>query len=95
MKIVFDLDGTLCEERQTFERSLAEPIQENINRVIEAKKAGHTIIIYSSRGWQEYRMTIFWLNSHNVPYDMLILGKPMYDLWVDDKAIKPEDLKRL
>ena len=49
MKIMFDMDGVLCEERSTFERSLAEPIQKNIDGLNILKERGHFITIYTSR----------------------------------------------
>jgi hypothetical protein len=31
-----------------------------------------------------------WLNSNSIPFDQLILGKPIGDYWIDDRAIKFE-----
>ena len=57
---VFDLDGTLCEERRAFERSLAKPFSEMISFVNTLARK-HNIIIYTARGWNEYEMTKIWL----------------------------------
>ncbi len=86
MRLIIDLDGTICTEEKTFSRSLAKPIPgaiENINRLYSE---GHTIIIYSSRSWQEYEMTAEWLKSNSILYHQLVLGKPIGDLWIDDRA---------
>lgn len=88
MKIVIDLDGVICEERSTFERSLALPISGAGGALRGLRTNGHKIIIYTARGWSEYEMTRDWLNKWNIPYDQLIMGKPVGDVWIDDRAIE-------
>lgn len=86
--IIVDLDGTICEERPTFERSLAEILpgaKETINRW---RSAGNTIIIYTTRSWSEYRMTEDWLRKNGVEYDQLVCGKPLGQVWIDDRALR-------
>lgn len=39
-------------------------------------------------------VTRTWLATHGVPYDELRFGKPYGDLYIDDKACLPEDLRR-
>lgn len=92
---VFDLDGTLCEERKTFEKSLAAPKLDIIEIVNRLYRAGHTIIIYTARGWMEYKMTEHWLKTHNVNYNVLMCGKPVYDVWIDDRALNVLDINKL
>jgi len=36
-------------------------------------------------------MTEKWLKDNRVCYDELIFGKPAADVYVDDKAVLPED----
>lgn len=92
---VFDLDGTLCEERKTFEKCLALPKQNIINYVNELHEQGHTIIIYTARSWPEFKMTEHWLTANNVKYNILMCGKPVYDHWIDDRAINVNDIEKL
>ena len=33
-------------------------------------------------------MTTEWLKSFEIKYHQLILGKPIGDLWIDDRAIR-------
>jgi hypothetical protein len=33
-------------------------------------------------------MTINWLDENQIPYDQVILGKPIGDYWIDDRAIR-------
>ena len=86
-KIVFDIDGTLCEELPTFEKSLARPIDKMINLINECYRSGQFIILYTARSWSEYKMTEMWLKQNGVLYSLLLCGKPTYDLWVDDRSI--------
>lgn len=92
---VWDLDGTLCEERRTFEKCLATPKQNNIDIINKLYNNYNQIIIYTARGWQEYKMTEDWLKRHNVKYHLLICGKVQYDFWIDDKAINVEDIDKI
>ena len=87
MRYCIDMDGVICEERTTFERSLAKPIAGAIEALQRIKDKGNFITIYTSRGWQEYQATLEWLNRYKVPFDLLLLGKPIYDVYIDDRAI--------
>lgn len=95
MRIVIDLDGTLCEERQTFERTFATAKPGAAEFTRNMRNAGHTIIIYTARSWAESAITEQWLANHGIVYDFLILGKPIYDVWIDDRAIKFEDWSKI
>ena len=88
MKLVIDLDGTICSEEKQFSRSLAIPIKGAAESLRLLKADGHIIIIYSARAWAEYEMTVEWLKLNDIPYDQLILGKPQGDYWIDDRAIE-------
>jgi len=85
---VIDLDGTLCTEELTFSRCLADPLVGAVEAMRLLKASGATLIIYSARTWAEYEMTTAWLGKHGIPYDQLVLGKPIGDYWIDDRAIR-------
>ena len=36
-------------------------------------------------------MTVDWLQRHGVRYHQLFMGKPVGDLWIDDRAITAGD----
>ncbi len=91
LKIVIDLDGTICSEEKQFSRSLARPIEGAVESLKKLKSSGYHVIIYTARSWAEYEMTKDWLDKYKVPYDQLILGKPQGDFWVDDRAISFKD----
>ena len=38
-------------------------------------------------------MTYNWLKKNRVPFDQLILGKPIGDFWIDDRAIEFKNWK--
>ncbi len=87
MQIIVDLDGTICTEEKTFSRSLAKPIDGAIESINKLYDMGHTIIIYSARTWMEYEMTVDWLKKHQIKFHQLIMGKPIGDVWIDDRAL--------
>ena len=88
MQIIIDLDGTICTEEKTYSRSLAKPVKGAVEAVNDLFDAGNTIIIYSARSWQEYEVTQHWLENHNIRYTQLVMGKPIGDVWIDDRALK-------
>lgn len=87
MQIIIDLDGTIFTEEKTFSRSLAQPLPGAVDNVNALYNQGHTIILYSSRSWQEYEMTVHWLKHFGIKYHQLYMGKPIGDVWIDDRAI--------
>ena len=87
MQIIIDLDGTICTEEKMFSRSLAKPIDGAIENINKLYQDGHIIIIYTARTWMEFEMTTAWLKMNNINYHQLMMGKPIGDLWIDDRAL--------
>lgn len=99
MRIVFDLDGTLCTDTGG-EYSLAKPIVDRIAIVNLRYEAGDHITIMTARGMGRTNdrvelakdlfedLTKKQLHDWGVKYHRLILGKPSADLYVDDKGEK-------
>jgi hypothetical protein len=85
--IMVDLDGVLCTEEVFLERPLAEPITGAREALQKLRAAGYIVVIYTARGWGEYRVTRGWLADHGFEYDGLHMGKPVADIWIDDRAI--------
>jgi len=92
---VFDLDGSLCEERKTFEKALAKPHQNVIDIANKLYDDGHTIIVYTARSWGEYKITEHWLKNNGVKYNLLMCGKVIYDHWIDDRAVNIKDVETI
>lgn len=88
MRLIIDLDGTLCSEEKTYSRSLAKPLDGARSALERLHDAGHTIILYTARTWMEYEMTVDWLTRHGFKYHQLVMGKPIGDVWIDDRAIR-------
>ena len=89
--IMVDLDGVLCTEEVFLERPLAEPIEGAKAALKRLRAAGHVVVIYTARGWGEKRVAERWLADHGFEYDGLHMGKPVADVWIDDRAIRFTD----
>jgi hypothetical protein len=86
--IMVDLDGVVCTEESFFERPLARPIPGAREALRRLRAAGFTVVIYTARSWGELPVTRRWLAEHGIEYDGLHMGKPVADLWIDDRAIR-------
>ena len=91
MQIIIDMDGTICTEERTYSRCLAQPKTGAVEAVNALYNAGNTIIIYSARTWMEFEMTTAWLKQYGVKYHQLMMGKPVGDVWIDDRALRFQD----
>lgn len=108
MRIVFDLDETICIHRNR-DYEHAAPVPGVISRMIELKgcRPDCEIVIYTARGMKSCNgdaaaadaknraVTEAWLKRYGVPYDRLVFGKPFADAYVDDKSVSREDWERL
>lgn len=94
-KVVFvDLDGTICSEEKTFERPLATPLPGAREALQRMRREGHTIIIWTARGWEQYRVSKDWLDRYEIPYDQILMGKPIASIFIDDRAVRFEGWDR-
>ncbi len=93
MSIVYvDIDETICEyEEGKREYPLAIPIKENIERINQLYDSGHEVVYWTARGattgldWTDLtrQQLVQWgAKFHNVK-----MGKPHYDIFIDDKVI--------
>lgn len=87
MQIIIDIDGTICTEERQFSRPLASPLPGAVASVNALYDQGHTIILYTARTWAEWEVTEHWLRTHGVKFHQLFMGKPVGDVWIDDRAI--------
>jgi quercetin dioxygenase-like cupin family protein len=90
MNIFVDLDNTLC-ETQDSNYTESKPIKERINKVNKLKDDGNKITIWTARGQTsgiDYKeLTQKQLTDWGIRYDKLLMGKPSYDLYIDDKSV--------
>jgi len=91
-----DIDNTICEtDGMSYKNS--KPIKENIEKINKLFDAGHKIIYWTSRakGFRNYGyivpLTIRQLNSWGCKRTSLKFGKPIFDVFIDDKALNSED----
>jgi len=99
MRIVIDLDGTICEIKKPGQ-SYADvlPLPGAVERLRELKSANHYIIISTARNMQTCesnlgkvmrnigKITLDWLEQHGIEYDEIYFGKPNAEVYIDDRA---------
>jgi histidinol phosphatase-like enzyme len=97
MKIIYvDIDETICTTPQSRKYEDAEPIFSNIEKINELYDKGNTIVYWTSRGsrkqinWYEltYKQLLLW----GAKFHELRVDKPYYDLFIDDKTLRIEEL---
>lgn len=90
-----DIDGTICSLVPDGDYSKVTPFMERIHRLNQLYDQGHEIHYWTARGsssgkdWKD--LTFAQLDHWGCKYTTLSLGKPSYDVWIDDKAWYSED----
>ena len=94
--ICFDIDGVICNNTWG-NYSQAKPYQKAIDKINHLYEMGNKIILFTARFMgkhnesikkahdEGYEFTKKQLNSWGVKYHELKMGKPSYDIIVDDK----------
>jgi len=103
--LVLDIDKTLT-LGDSKDYNLVSPNLEMIKKVLEYKKNGFNIILYTARNMRTHENNlgkinaktlpiIFkWLEKHAIPFDEIYVGKPWCGdegFYVDDKSIRPDE----
>ena len=94
MIIYVDIDETICLSPEDRNYSMAIPIVRNIDKINKLYDEGNTIVYWTARGtgsgidWSEVTKDQFM--NWGVKYHDLKFGKPVYDLFIDDKNINSE-----
>jgi hypothetical protein len=89
-KYIVDIDGTICSQTTTGNYAYAEPFVSRIKHFNDLYDSGHPIHYWTARGgtsgkdWSEF--TRLQLEKWGVKYTSLSFKKPVYDVWIDDKA---------
>ena len=101
LRICFDLETLVTLPSIPGDYSSVNPIQKMVFLLKNLKKMGHTIIIYTSRRMDLYNhnigkvirdigmVTFQTLEKFNIEYDEIIFGKPIADIYIDDKSLNP------
>ena len=95
MIIYVDIDETICESPESRDYSLAVPLRDRIEKINKLYESGNKIIYWTARGtgsgidWREVTEKQF--SNWGVKYHDLRFGKPIYDLFIDDKNINSNE----
>lgn len=95
MIIYVDIDDTICKSPENVnlddKYKLAEPLNEKIKLINKLYDNGHTIVYWTARGTLSnknfFELTYNQLKSWDVKFHELRMGKPAFDLLIDDKTI--------
>jgi len=94
MLIYVDIDETICESPEDRDYTKAQPIKERIEKINKLFDEGNTIVYWTARGTMTgidwYQVTQKQFEIWGVKYHDLKMGKPAYDLFIDDKNINSE-----
>ena len=97
MLIFVDIDNTICyyENKEDKNYKNAIPYIERIKNINKLYEKKNTIVYWTARGsmtginW--YQITKQQLDKWDCKYHELRMGKPAYDLYIDDKNINSEE----
>jgi uncharacterized HAD superfamily protein len=104
-RVAVDLDGTLTNHARfpnIWEITPTElwdlyeevgPDKKMIEIVNQRYDAGDLIYIFTARSNLHQKQTKDWLDKNGVKYHYLLMDKPYYDILLDDKAYRPEEIK--
>ena len=98
----FDIDGVICNNTWG-EYDKAKPILKSINKINQLYDSGNTILLFTARFMgknneseieahlEGYEFTKKQLDSWGVKYHKLKMGKPSFDIIIDDKHFNYND----
>lgn len=92
MNIFVDIDDTICFNNDNkLDYSKAQPYIDRINKINKLYDDGNTITYWTARGTKTginwFDITYTQLKKWNCKFHELRMGKPAYDLFIDDKNI--------
>ncbi len=97
--LCFDLDNIICQTKNNFYKN-SKPIKKNIDFINNLYDKGFTIKIFTARFMgrnndnilkakkQGLNLTKKQLRDWKVKYHKLIMGKPSFDIVIDDKNLE-------
>ena len=96
MIVYVDIDDTICRRpsNSDLDYSQAFPINERIHKINQLYDDGNMIIYWTARGTQTgkcwFQITLSQLHTWGCKFNELRMGKPVYDLFIDDKNINAD-----
>lgn len=104
IRVVIDVDDTISTNIRRLSYDKCAPKLDVINKINKLHdELGYTIVLYTARGMvscdgdlerivaKNERVLKDWLDRNDVHYDELVFGKPIGDIYVDDKALDVVD----
>ena len=101
MVIYVDIDGTICntpEKGSSWDYENSKPRQEQIDKINKLHREGHEIVYWTARGsgsgldWNAF--TRIQLNGWGCEYTRIeSFKKPSFDLFIDDKSKRIEEIE--
>lgn len=95
MRVFVDIDDTICyyknkEDKMNYEKAI--PYKNRIDCINKLYDEGHEITYWTARGTQTgikwFKTTLYQLEIWGCKFHELRMGKPNYDLFIDDKNIE-------
>jgi len=94
MTIYIDIDHTIC-MTDGMKYEAAAPIPEAIKKANSLYDEGHTIVYWTARGTMSgidwVKVTKKQFKEWGVKYHELKMGKPAFDLFIDDKNMNSQN----
>jgi len=100
MIIYVDVDNTICITRDGIDKyKNAIPLKDKIDYINSLYDKGDTITYWTARGnstgVDQTELTKQQLQEWGCNYHKLIMGKPSYDLLIDDKTQHPREIRHI
>lgn len=98
MRYIIDIDGTICSIEKDADGNTdyyqSQPYQDRIQHINDLYDQGHHIVYCTARGSasgvDRRELTLAQLAIWGAKYHRVEFGKPVYDIWIDDKAQNSE-----
>lgn len=94
MVIYVDIDETICDTPESRDYNVAIPKKDRIEIINRLYDEGHTIVYWTARGCKSgvdwTNVTVRQLKEWGAKSHDVVLGKPYYDLFIDDKALNSD-----
>ena len=91
IRIMFDIDDTLVQAEvfdPTALNNAQTPIGDVVNQINRIRDRGFEVVLFTSRSMDTEHSTRLQLHDAGIAYDGIVFGKPQFDLFVDNKALK-------
>lgn len=106
MRIVIDLDGTICPIKQKDQSYVdLKPYDGAKEKIRDLRNKGHYVIVQTARNMATCesnvgkvmknigKITLDWLERYEIEYDEIYFGKPNAHVYIDDRAFRFSDWK--